>query len=72
MKRYQFTSCTLLALAAAALLTAAPAQAQFQDRNLRLSSSVPKEHPQGAGVTRLAACTLLQLSPAFCRICRHR
>jgi tripartite ATP-independent transporter DctP family solute receptor len=46
------------ALVAAALLAALPAQAQFQDRTLRLSVPVPKEHPQGNGVAKMSACTL--------------
>ena len=53
--RFSTWSCALLALTATALLVAHPAHAQFQDRTLRLSSSVPKEHPQGAGVTKMAA-----------------
>lgn len=49
----------LLALAmVASLLAAAPAQAQFQERSLRLSVPVPKEHPQGNGVAKMSACTL--------------
>ena len=47
-----------LAFAAAGLLTALPAQAQFQERTLRLSVPVPKEHPQGYGVAKMSACTL--------------
>ena len=47
-----------LALAAAGLLAALPAQAQFQERTLRLSVPVPKEHPQGNGVAKMSACTL--------------
>jgi tripartite ATP-independent transporter DctP family solute receptor len=59
MRQFRFStwSCAL-AFAATALLLAQPAHAQFQDRTLRLSSSVPKEHPQGAGVAKMAACTL--------------
>ena len=38
-------------------LLAVPAQAQFKDRTLRLSASVPKEHPYGFGVTKMVACT---------------
>jgi len=44
--------------AAAALCTALPTQAQFQERTLRLSVPVPKEHPQGHGVAKMMACTL--------------
>ena len=46
------------ALAAVAVLCAAPSQAQFQERTLRLSVPVPKEHPQGYGVAKMMACTL--------------
>ena len=60
-----------LALTLAALLTALPAQAQFQERTLRLSVPVPKEHPQGNGVAKISACTLeksggkLKLQPFY-------
>jgi len=60
-----------LALAAAGLLAALPALAQFQERTLRLSVPVPKEHPQGNGVAKMSACTLdrsggkLKLQPFF-------
>jgi tripartite ATP-independent transporter DctP family solute receptor len=60
-----------LAFAAAGLLAAAPAQAQFQERTLRLSVPVPKEHPQGNGVAKMSACTLdksggkLKVQPFF-------
>jgi TRAP-type transport system periplasmic protein len=60
-----------LALAAIALLAAAPARAQFQERTLRLSVPVPKEHPQGNGVAKMSACTLeksggkLKLQPFY-------
>jgi tripartite ATP-independent transporter DctP family solute receptor len=47
-----------LALATAGLLAALPVQAQFQERTLRLSVPVPKEHPQGNGVAKMSACTL--------------
>lgn len=61
----------VLALATAGLLAAVPAQAQFQDRTLRLSVPVPKEHPQGNGVAKMSACTLeksggkLKLQPYY-------
>ena len=42
---------------AGGLLAALPAQAQFQERTLRLSVPVPKEHPQGYGVAKMMACT---------------
>ena len=48
----------VLAFAAAGLLATLPAQAQFQERTLRLSVPVPKEHPQGNGVAKMSACTL--------------
>jgi len=47
----------LALLAATALLTALPALAQFQDRNLRLSVPVPKEHPMAIGLVKMGACT---------------
>ncbi len=47
-----------LVLAAIGVLAAWPAQAQFQERTLRLSVPVPKEHPQGNGVAKMSACTL--------------
>jgi len=58
-------------LAFAGLLAAWPAQAQFQERTLRLSVPVPKEHPQGYGVAKMSACTLeksggkLKLQPFY-------
>lgn len=61
----------VLSLAAAGWLAALPAQAQFQERTLRLSVPVPKEHPQGNGVAKMSACTLeksggkLKLQPFF-------
>jgi len=60
-----------LALAAAGLLAALPALAQFQERTLRLSVPVAKEHPQGNGVVKMSACTLdksggkLKLQPFY-------
>jgi tripartite ATP-independent transporter DctP family solute receptor len=48
----------LTAVAAAGALCAGPALAQFQERTLRLSVPVPKEHPQGNGVQKMSACTL--------------
>ncbi|MBI2771289.1 MAG: TRAP transporter substrate-binding protein [Burkholderiales bacterium] len=52
------TKTSLLALAAAATLVAGPALAQFQDRALRLSVPVPKEHPMGQGARTVMACAL--------------
>ncbi|MDM0111000.1 TRAP transporter substrate-binding protein [Variovorax sp. J22R133] len=45
-----------LAVSAATALIATPALAQFQDRTLRISLSVPKEHPMGTGAQKMAAC----------------
>ena len=57
MKSTQARQFKIGALAVAAgLLAAAPAQAQFQERTLRLSASVPKEHPQGNGVAKVTSC----------------
>lgn len=44
-------------VAAAAAMAAPLAHAQFQERNLRFSVPVPKEHPMAAGAQRMAACT---------------
>lgn len=46
-----------LAAAACLCLAATCAQAQFQDRNLRFSVPVPKEHPMAIGAIRTAACS---------------
>jgi len=48
----------LLALCAAAAMAAGSAHAQFQDRTLRLSVPVPKEHPMGQGARIVMACVL--------------
>ena len=45
----------LLVLAAAALL-ATPAAAQLQERSLRFSIQVPKEHPMAVGARKMAEC----------------
>jgi hypothetical protein len=42
---------------AAALACALPAAAQFQDRSLKLSVPVPKEHPMALGLVTMAQCT---------------
>jgi len=39
-------------------LAAGAAQAQFQDRNFRVSNGVSKEHPMGNGLAKMGACTL--------------
>jgi tripartite ATP-independent transporter DctP family solute receptor len=50
---------TATALAAALLaLAAGSAQAQFKDRNFRVSNGVSKEHPMGNGLAKMGACTL--------------
>jgi len=51
-------SKTLVAFAAAALLATGAAQAQFQERNLRVSNGVSKEHPMGNGLAKMGECTL--------------
>ncbi|AGU51137.1 putative TRAP dicarboxylate transporter, C4-dicarboxylate-binding protein DctP [Variovorax paradoxus B4] len=48
----------LLAVALAAGLTAGAAQAQFKERNFRVSNGVSKEHPMGNGLAKMGACTL--------------
>ncbi|HEX4329889.1 MAG TPA: TRAP transporter substrate-binding protein [Burkholderiales bacterium] len=55
MKAIKAIPSTLAALLIG-MLTCAPAQAQFQERTLRLSASVPKEHPMGNGVVKMSAC----------------
>jgi tripartite ATP-independent transporter DctP family solute receptor len=50
---------TATALAAALLaLAAGSAQAQFKERNFRVSNGVSKEHPMGNGLAKMGACTL--------------
>lgn len=46
------------ALALAAGLAAGAAQAQFKERNFRVSNGVSKEHPMGNGLAKMGACTL--------------
>ncbi|KLN52337.1 TRAP transporter substrate-binding protein [Variovorax paradoxus] len=48
----------LAAVALAAGLTAGAAQAQFKERNFRVSNGVSKEHPMGNGLAKMGACTL--------------
>ena len=55
------TSCKTplsIAVAAAALLAAGAAQAQFQDRTIRVSNGVSREHPMGNGLAKMGACAL--------------
>jgi tripartite ATP-independent transporter DctP family solute receptor len=47
-----------IATAAAALLAAGTAQAQFQERNFKVSNGVSKEHPMGNGLAKMGECTL--------------
>jgi tripartite ATP-independent transporter DctP family solute receptor len=48
---------TLLAgVAGAALLAVAPASAQIQNRNIRVSNGVNQDHPNGKGVEVMAKC----------------
>ncbi len=44
------------AVAGAFSFVSSPAQAQYKDYAYKLSASVPKEHPYGFGVTKMAAC----------------
>ncbi|MBM6594731.1 TRAP transporter substrate-binding protein [Microvirga pudoricolor] len=53
MKALKFT---LAAATAAAALTALPAMAQFQERNIRISNGVNEDHPNGKGVQVFRAC----------------
>jgi tripartite ATP-independent transporter DctP family solute receptor len=46
------------AAAAAALLGTSAAQAQFQERNFKVSNGVSKEHPMGNGLAKMGECTL--------------
>jgi tripartite ATP-independent transporter DctP family solute receptor len=48
----------LAAIAAAAWLAAGAAQAQFQERNIRVSNGVSKDHPMGNGLAKMGECTL--------------
>jgi tripartite ATP-independent transporter DctP family solute receptor len=52
------TLLRLASIAAAAGLLAGAAQAQFQERTIRVSNGVSKEHPMGNGLARMGACTL--------------
>jgi tripartite ATP-independent transporter DctP family solute receptor len=58
MQRSKPTHIRVAALAAAALLAAGSAHAQFQDRTFRVSNGVSKEHPMGNGLAKMSACTL--------------
>jgi tripartite ATP-independent transporter DctP family solute receptor len=49
---------TTLATAAAALLIAGAAHADFKDRNFKVSNGVSKEHPMGNGLAKMGECTL--------------
>lgn len=53
-----FRLSRLLAVALAAGLAAGAAQAQFKERNIRVSNGVSKEHPMGNGLAKMGACTL--------------
>jgi len=46
-----------LAIATSTALLLAPATAQSQDRTLRVSISVPKEHPMSLGLAKTTSCT---------------
>ena len=45
-------------IAVTALLAAGSAHAEFQDRTIRVSNGVSKEHPMGNGLAAMGACTL--------------
>ena len=47
-----------VAMALAAGVAAGAAQAQFKERNFRVSNGVSKEHPMGNGLAKMGACTL--------------
>ena len=49
---------SILAAGIAAAVIALPAQAQFTERNIRLSNGVNQEHPVGNGVAKMNACTM--------------
>ena len=42
----------------AVALAGGSAQAQFQERNIKVSNGVSKEHPMGNGLAKMGACTL--------------
>lgn len=46
------------AIAATALFAAGSANAEFQERTIRVSNGVSKEHPMGNGLAAMGACTL--------------
>jgi tripartite ATP-independent transporter DctP family solute receptor len=48
------TACAIASVA----LAAGAAQAQYQERNFRVSNGVSKEHPMGNGLAKMGACTL--------------
>jgi len=48
-----FKRRTLVTLAAGALLAAAPAFAQFQDRTIKFTNGVNEDHPVGVGVKKM-------------------
>jgi tripartite ATP-independent transporter DctP family solute receptor len=59
MKLFKQTHAGLSALAiAVAALTSVSAQAQFQERTVKVSNGVSKEHPMGNGLAKMGACTL--------------
>jgi len=53
-----FPAFRIAAIAIAAGLSLGAAQAQFQERTIRVSNGVSKEHPMGNGLARMGACTL--------------
>ncbi|UUZ62022.1 TRAP transporter substrate-binding protein [Polaromonas sp. P1-6] len=59
MKLFKNPRSHLGALAfTATLLAAGSAHAQFQERTIKVSNGVSKEHPMGNGLARMGSCTL--------------
>lgn len=59
MKLFENPRMRLGALALTAIaLAAGSAQAQFQERTVKVSNGVSKEHPMGNGLAKMGACTL--------------
>ena len=58
MKSTPKSLARIAAVAATCLLAAGGANAQFQERTIRVSNGVSKDHPMGNGLARMSACTL--------------
>ena len=57
MRNHPLFRPTLCAAALLCFTAAGTAQAQFQDRTLRVSNGVSKEHPMGNGLATMGKCT---------------